>query len=89
MLTIKLLQPGLLLPVLVMLLPGCSSDLSLLKPSPGPETPPLQAQAKQPPLPAFCSLTCSDAALLEFDSWLSTQTQQELQVPPAKRNTSR
>lgn len=87
--TTKLLQLVLLLLVPAMLLPGCSSDSSLLKPSPGPEIPPLQAQAKQPPLPVFCSLTCSDAALIEFDSWLSTQTQQELQVPPAKRNTSR
>jgi hypothetical protein len=85
----KLLQPALLLLVPVMLLNGCASDSPLSKPVPGAPIPPLQAQARQPPLPAFCSETCSDAALKEFDSWLSTQTQQELQVKLVKAPTGR
>lgn len=65
-----------LLLALALLLAACTTPL----PVEPPRRPPLPALAKQPPLPPWCSPTCSDGLTAERESWLQRLT---LPAPPA------
>ena len=68
-------RAAMLLPLL-MWLAGCASTLPASSVAPA-LIPPLPAQARQPPAPAWCSPTCSAALTAERESWL------RLLTPPA------
>ncbi|VVE87544.1 hypothetical protein PBR20603_01480 [Pandoraea bronchicola] len=73
-------QRLMLLPMLL-ILPGCASNLPAI--SLPPEIPPLPAPARQPVTPSECLPTCSAALMNERGSWRNSLTLPTSQDLPA------
>lgn len=81
----------LLLPML--LLAGCASVSPPSSPPPvviqPAQIPRLGQSARQPPVPSWCSPTCSAGASREFDSWLTLPTSAAPPASAASGSTTR
>lgn len=83
---------ALMLLPLVLLLTGCAHAPPNLLPAvvvPPPQIPPLPREARQPPLPAWCSPTCSAGLTTQRESWLRLSTEPLSPAEPANGPTTR
>lgn len=88
---LKLRWLHVLLPLLIVWLPGCASKLpdSPARSVKPPAIPSLPAEARQPIVPSICLPSCTQALTIERGNWLQKLTGEESPVSPASAPTTR